>query len=139
MSTDPVTLARLASVSSGRVVGDAGTSIHDVTHDSRAAGPGDLFVAMRGARTDGHDYVATCRASAACVERLLDVPIPQLIVSDTRAAISTVAAEVHGHPSHRMPVVGITGTNGKTTVAQSLVSRHSLSVKSTVAGARLQP
>ena len=122
MSAEPITLARLAAVSSGRIVGDASTAVRDVTHDSRAAGPGDLFVAMRGARRDGHDFVASCGATAACVEQPVDAGIPQLVVPDTRAAISVIAAEVHGHPSAEMPVVGITGTNGKTTVAHMLAS-----------------
>jgi UDP-N-acetylmuramoyl-L-alanyl-D-glutamate--2,6-diaminopimelate ligase len=122
MSADPVTLARLATVCSGRVLGDPATRIRDVTHDSRWAGPHDLFVAMRGARFDGHDFVATTEAGAACVEQPVGASIPQLIVADTRAAISALAAEVHGHPSRDIPVVGITGTNGKTTVAHMLAS-----------------
>ena len=122
MSADPVTLARLAAVSSGRVLGDPATEVQDVTHDSRHAGPGDLFVAMRGAHRDGHEFVPTCAAGAACVERPVDAGIPQLVVGDTRAAISVLAAEVHGHPSADVPVVGITGTNGKTTVAHMLAA-----------------
>lgn len=122
MSVDPATLASLAVACSGYVIGDPATEVWDVTHDSRAAGPGVLFVAIRGARQDGHDFVPTCGAAAACVERALDTAIPQLVVPDTRSAISVVAAEVHGHPSRAIPVVGITGTNGKTTVTHMLAA-----------------
>lgn len=122
MSAEPVMLERLAAVSAGSVIGDAATMVGDVTHDSRRAGPGDLFVAIRGARFDGHDFVASSRAAAVCVDRPVDAPVPQLIVTDTRAALAPLAAEVHGHPSQQLPVVGITGTNGKTTVTHMLAS-----------------
>lgn len=122
MPVEPVTLAELATVGSGRVVGDASTLVSDVTHDSRAAGPSDLFVAIRGARRDGHDFVASTSAGAACVEAVVDAPIPQLVVEDTRAAISALSARVHGDPSTAVPVIGITGTNGKTTVAHMLAA-----------------
>jgi UDP-N-acetylmuramoyl-L-alanyl-D-glutamate--2,6-diaminopimelate ligase len=117
MPHEPVTLARLARIGAGRVIGDASTAIRDVTHDSRTAGPGDLFVAIRGALRDGHAFVATSSAAAACVEAEMAAAIPLLVVPDTRAALPLLAAEVHGHPSRLLRVVGITGTNGKTTVA----------------------
>jgi UDP-N-acetylmuramoyl-L-alanyl-D-glutamate--2,6-diaminopimelate ligase len=122
MPDEPVTLERLAAAESGTVIGDATTVISDVTHDSRAAGPGDLFVAIRGAHHDGHQYVASTAAGAACVEARLEATIPLLLVEDTRAALPRLAAEVHGHPSRQLRVVGITGTNGKTTVAHMLAS-----------------
>lgn len=122
MGVEPVTLAELAAIGPGRVVGDAATLVSDVTHDSRQAGPKDLFVAMRGAVRDGHDFVASTAAAAACVETLVDASIPQLVVPDTRAAISILAARVHGDPSTAIPVIGITGTNGKTTVAHMLAA-----------------
>jgi UDP-N-acetylmuramoyl-L-alanyl-D-glutamate--2,6-diaminopimelate ligase len=122
MPTEPVTLARLAQVGSGDIVGDPATAIFDVTHDSRVAGPGHLFVAIRGAHRDGHQYVAASRAAAACVETAMTAPVPLLVVADTRAALGILAAEVHGHPSRELPVVGITGTNGKTTVAHMLAA-----------------
>ncbi|MDH3606897.1 MAG: UDP-N-acetylmuramoyl-L-alanyl-D-glutamate--2,6-diaminopimelate ligase [Acidimicrobiia bacterium] len=117
MSNSPVTLDQLAAVGAGRVVGDGSVRIVDVTHDSRAAGPDDLFVAVRGEKVDGHDFVDTATAAAVCVEESVSTTIPQLVVADTRAALPLLAAEVHGHPSRHMQVVGITGTNGKTTVA----------------------
>jgi len=98
------------------------TRIADVTHDSRAAGPSDLFVAIRGANRDGHEFVASTPAAAACVDTVVAADLPQLVVPDTRAALPTLAATVHNHPSRHLEVVGITGTNGKTTVAHLLAS-----------------
>jgi len=122
MSAEPITLARLAEVGEGVVIGDAGVAIRDVTHDSRVAGPGDLFVAIRGAHRDGHEFVASSAAAAVCVETPSGGSIPQLVVADTRSALPVLAAEVHGHPSRHLEVVGITGTNGKTTVAHMLAA-----------------
>jgi len=122
MPAEPITLERLATVAGGKVVGNAAIRIGDVTHDSRAAGPSDLFVAIRGANRDGHEFVMTTAAGAACVDTVVTADLPQLVVPDTRAALSTLAAAVHGHPSRLLKVVGITGTNGKTTVAHLLAS-----------------
>ena len=92
----------------------------DATHDSRQAGPGFLFCAIVGQVADGHDHApqaAERGASALLVERWLDLEVPQVRVPDSRAATGPAAAEIHDHPSHDMAVVGITGTNGKTTTA----------------------
>ena len=117
-----MTLGRLATVTSGQLVGPDHVEIRDVTHNSKLAGRGDLFVAIRGANRDGHDFISGVKASAACVEALADVALPQIVVADTRKALSLLAAEVHGHPSHHLDVVGVTGTNGKTTVTHMLAS-----------------
>jgi UDP-N-acetylmuramoyl-L-alanyl-D-glutamate--2,6-diaminopimelate ligase len=122
MLAEPVTLAQLAEAVPGEIIGSPATAISDVTHDSRAAGPGDLFVAIRGANRDGHDFVASSAAAAAAVEVPTAASIPLLVVADTRAALGMLAAEVHRHPSRELSVVGITGTNGKTTVAHMLAS-----------------
>ncbi len=122
MPNEPVNLERLAAVANGTVIGDAATVVVDVTHDSRAAGPADLFVAVRGAHRDGHEYVASTMAAAACVDAPVEASIPLLVVPDTRAALPWLAAEVHGHPSRKLRVVGVTGTNGKTTVSHMLAS-----------------
>jgi UDP-N-acetylmuramoyl-L-alanyl-D-glutamate--2,6-diaminopimelate ligase len=122
MSAELVTLDRLAALAGGEVIGDGTTPIADVTHDSRSAGPADLFVAIRGANADGHDFVGSTRAGAVCVEAIPAADVPLLVVPDTRAALPILAATVHGEPSRRLQVVGITGTNGKTTVAHLLAS-----------------
>ncbi|MDJ0960197.1 MAG: UDP-N-acetylmuramoyl-L-alanyl-D-glutamate--2,6-diaminopimelate ligase [Acidimicrobiia bacterium] len=99
--------------------------VDDVHHDSRTAGPGSLFVAIPGAVVDGHDYAETAVAAGAValvVERPLELDVPQLVVENARRALPVVAAEVHGHPSAELTVIGVTGTNGKTTVTYMLES-----------------
>jgi UDP-N-acetylmuramoyl-L-alanyl-D-glutamate--2,6-diaminopimelate ligase len=95
-------------------------AITDATHDSRQVAAGTLFCAIPGARVDGHDHAPAAIAQGAAallVERWLDLPVPQLKVPSVRAAVGPAAAVVHGHPSRELTVVGITGTNGKTTTA----------------------
>jgi len=99
--------------------------VDDVHHDSRDAGPGSLFVAIPGSNVDGHDYAARAVAAGAValvVERPLELDVPQLVVDSARRALPVVAAEVHGNPSEALTVVGVTGTNGKTTVTYMLES-----------------
>ena len=95
--------------------------VRDVTSDSRAARPGSLFVAVPGARADGHDFVheaVSAGASAVLVEREVpDVPVPQVVVPSTRPALADAAAWLYGDPSRELGVVGITGTDGKTTTS----------------------
>lgn len=108
----------------GRAIGPRGLAevlVRGVTDDSRAVHEGSLFVAVPGAHVDGHDYVEAASragASAAIVERgLPDVALPQLIVERAQVALATSAAWWYGDPSHELAVVGITGTDGKTTTA----------------------
>jgi UDP-N-acetylmuramoyl-L-alanyl-D-glutamate--2,6-diaminopimelate ligase len=83
--------------------------------------PGDLFVALAGEQADGHDYLeaaAAAGAAAAVVERPAPgLGLPQLQVADTRLALAALAARWYGHPSRDLTLVGVTGTNGKTTVS----------------------
>ena len=107
------------------VRGPRGVRVRGVSHDSRRVGVGDLFVAMRGKRFDGHDHVAEAvsRGAAAVVcERPVEQPVPQIVVPDGRRALAAVAAEVYGHPSRGLRMVGVTGTNGKTTVVHMIES-----------------
>lgn len=125
MSPEPVTLAELAKLVGGRVHGDPAIPVSDVTHDSRTAGPGSLFVAVRGFTVDGHQFVPTARAAGAaavCVEAGPADAGPALVVADTRAALGPLAARVHGYPSRHLRLVGVTGTNGKTTVTHLVES-----------------
>ncbi|WP_419949318.1 UDP-N-acetylmuramoyl-L-alanyl-D-glutamate--2,6-diaminopimelate ligase [Candidatus Palauibacter sp.] len=88
--------------------------------DSRRVEAGDLFCAIPGLRVDGHAFVgAAARAGAtgAVVERIVDVDIPQLLVRDARAAVSHLAALFSGDPGASLRLIGITGTNGKSTTA----------------------
>ena len=92
-----------------------------VTHDSRAVRSGSLFVAVPGLHVDGHDFVEAAAlrgAVVALVERpVQNVDLPQLLVSATPAALAGAAAWWYGDPSHDLDVIGITGTDGKTTTS----------------------
>jgi UDP-N-acetylmuramoyl-L-alanyl-D-glutamate--2,6-diaminopimelate ligase len=121
--------ARLASLTSEvdvlEVAGSAGdTAVTAVTQDSESVISGALYCCIRGSRVDGHDLAPGVVASGAgslLVERLLAVDVPQVRVADTRQAVAPVAAAFFDHPSRQLSVVGVTGTNGKTTTA-ALVS-----------------
>jgi UDP-N-acetylmuramoyl-L-alanyl-D-glutamate--2,6-diaminopimelate ligase len=120
-SIDVTTL--LASLADARVVGAPHGTIEAIEYDSRRAGPGALFVALRGQATDGHRFVGAALAAGACaavVERDFDASLvppqsPLVFVSDTRSALSELAASFYGRPSQALRVAGVTGTNGKTT------------------------
>lgn len=119
------TLGTLANVAGGVVSGSPETVVTDVTNDSRRVEAGSLYVAVRGEHVDGHEFVAQAveaGASAVCVSHPVAVDAPQLLVKDTRGVQGLLAAEVHDHPSHSLEVVGVTGTNGKTTVTHYVES-----------------
>lgn len=100
----------------------------DVTDDSRRVVPGGLFVAVRGRTLDGHDFLAAAAAAgatAAIVEEAERSPLPSVTVRDGRRAAGIAAAAAFGHPARALQVVGVTGTNGKTTTVGVL--RHLLS------------
>ncbi len=108
----------------GQAIGPAAlgdVAVTGVAYDSRDVRPGSLFVAVPGAHVDGHDYLAAAArsgASVALVERpVAEVELPQLVVIRTQHALATAAAWWYGDPSHRLGVVGITGTDGKTTTS----------------------
>lgn len=96
----------------------------DVTHDSREAGPGVLFAARPGAHVDGHDFVPAAVAAgspAVMVERVLAAPgVPQIVVGSVADSLGHAADRVHGRPTADIAVLGVTGTNGKTTTAYLL-------------------
>jgi UDP-N-acetylmuramoyl-L-alanyl-D-glutamate--2,6-diaminopimelate ligase len=107
-----------ASVPGSRVVGDPATPINGVAYDSRRVVPGDLFAALPGADADGHAFAADAArrgATALLVERPVALSLAQIRVVDARAALAAVAATFYGHPSREIGVVGVTGTDGKTT------------------------
>jgi UDP-N-acetylmuramoyl-L-alanyl-D-glutamate--2,6-diaminopimelate ligase len=99
---------------------DRGGRVTNVTHDSRQAGEGTLFVAIKGATVDGHRFIAdVLRREAAGIISESEAPAGTdavwLTVPNARVALAQAAAIVNGEPSHRLDLVGITGTNGKTT------------------------
>ncbi|MBV8198460.1 MAG: UDP-N-acetylmuramoyl-L-alanyl-D-glutamate--2,6-diaminopimelate ligase [Candidatus Eremiobacteraeota bacterium] len=108
---------------------DPNQPITAIQTDSNAVRPGALFVALRGLHTDGHRYVAQALArgaSAVVVEANARVTLPAgapvVSVSDTRRALSALAATFYGNPSGALDVIGITGTNGKTTVSRMVAA-----------------
>jgi len=97
--------------------------IHDVTHDSRQVRSGSMFCCISGEQLDGHDFAQNAidaGASALLVDHELPVGIPQVVVRDVRMAMGLLAAALRNFPSTRLHVVGVTGTNGKTTTAHLL-------------------
>ena len=122
-----VTIAEIARTLEARVTGDDSLVVTDVTHNSRQAGPGSLFAAVRGALQDAHKFVPQVLDQGATgVISELDPP-PEfrhvwLKVANIRRAMALAAAEVHHHPSRELQLVGITGTNGKTTTAYLVAS-----------------
>ena len=109
----------------GATAGALEVQITGVTHDSRRVTRGTVFVALRGLKADGVAFAPQAIASGAAAvvaERPSDrsTPVPWIVVPDARAALAWLAAEFHGHPSRQMRVVGVTGTNGKTTTSYLL-------------------
>jgi UDP-N-acetylmuramoyl-L-alanyl-D-glutamate--2,6-diaminopimelate ligase len=96
------------------------TEIREIVYRADRATAGSLFACLRGLRADGHDFARQAvdlGASALLVERSLPIDVPQVQVPDTRLAMALMAAELAGRPSDAVAVVGVTGTNGKTTSA----------------------
>lgn len=117
------------------------------THDSRAVEPGWLFCCVPGANVDGHDFAdgAMDRGAAALlVERHVSDRVPEIRVADVRAAMGHAAAVIQGHPSEDLTVVGVTGTNGKSSIVQLAAdvwtaAGHRPDVYGTLTGARTTP
>jgi UDP-N-acetylmuramoyl-L-alanyl-D-glutamate--2,6-diaminopimelate ligase len=113
-------------------IGDRNVEINDIQSDSRRVGKGSLFVAVKGTKTDGHDYIENViQQGAACVvcEQLPDSvkevlptinPPVFILVTDSAAALGLLASCWYGFPSDKLRLVGVTGTNGKTTIATLL-------------------
>jgi UDP-N-acetylmuramoyl-L-alanyl-D-glutamate--2,6-diaminopimelate ligase len=124
------------------------TQITGLAYDSRDVQAGTLFFCVTGYERDGHDFAAAAIAAGAAalvVERPLGLDVPEILVESSRAAVGPLAAHFYGHPTQELRVVGVTGTNGKTTTAHLT---HALleaggercgllgTVESVVAGAR---
>ena len=121
-----LTLAEIAAAIGGRVVGDASASVSGTVHtDSRLVEPGDLFFALRGETDDGHRFAPSAvdrGAALLVVERELDLPVPQVVVSDGLQALSALAASVvqRVREGGDLRVLAVTGSNGKTTTKNML-------------------
>lgn len=109
---------------------DLDIDIREVRYDSRAVQPGDLFVAVRGFATDGHAYIgmALKKGAVAVVCEQTGKGIPAVIVPDARAALADIAGNRFDHPSRKLTMVGVTGTNGKTTTTTLI--KHILEAES---------
>ncbi|MFT4041443.1 MAG: UDP-N-acetylmuramoyl-L-alanyl-D-glutamate--2,6-diaminopimelate ligase [Thermomicrobiales bacterium] len=113
-------VADLALAAGAPFTGDGATPVSDVVYDSRLVTPGALFTALRGADLDGHDYIAGAverGAAALLVEEPVAFDLPQIIAPNSRQALAGLAAAFFGHPSRELGVIGVTGTDGKTTTS----------------------
>ena len=115
----------IAALAPTDVVGGAAVEIRELAYDAREVPRGALFFCIPGANADGHEFAPAAVAAGAAalvVERPLELEVPQLVVPSVRAAMPRAAVEFFGDPTARLPVVAITGTNGKTTTAYLLWS-----------------
>ena len=121
MTTRASTVCALAAAIPGaRLHGSGDITVSGVVYDSRLVQPGDLFAALRGADFDGHEFVRGAEqrgAVALLVESLVPTELPQIVVANSRRALAALTAEHYKHPSQQLGVIGITGTDGKTTTA----------------------
>ena len=128
--TRPLADIRDALHRAGLLTGESGVpprAVVAITDDSRSVSAGALFVAVRGAERDGHAFLAVAAergAVAAIVDDASRTSLPVLVVSDTRRAAAVAAAVFYGEPAAKLRLVGVTGTNGKTTTVGML--RHLL-------------
>jgi UDP-N-acetylmuramoyl-L-alanyl-D-glutamate--2,6-diaminopimelate ligase len=111
----------VAGLPGARVVGDAAVEVAGLEYDSRKVDPGALFFCVVGEKVDGHEFGVRAvedGAAALVVEReLTELAVPQVVVESSRAAMAPLAARFWGDPTARLRVIGVTGTNGKTTTA----------------------
>jgi UDP-N-acetylmuramoyl-L-alanyl-D-glutamate--2,6-diaminopimelate ligase len=134
-NSKPVTLGEVSRAVGGKLSGDRSAIVTDVTHDSRQAGKGNLFAAIRGELFDAHKFLPQVIEQGAVgilseLEPLFDSQsatglapeVAWIQVPDVRRAMALASAEVHHHPSRELQLVGITGTNGKTTTAYLVAS-----------------
>ncbi len=122
-----VTLGHVAEVIAGELTGDENVEVLDVTHDSRQARAGSLFAAVRGGQLDAHRFIdQVMKQGALGVISELEAPAnfggAWIQVEEIRRAMALAAAEVNNHPSRELQLVGITGTNGKTTTTYLVAS-----------------
>jgi UDP-N-acetylmuramoyl-L-alanyl-D-glutamate--2,6-diaminopimelate ligase len=128
-----VTVVKLQSAMFGRMVLTQDVSVNAIRYDSRQVTPGDLFVALRGTAVDGHKFIMSAMNAGASVvvvdddhaipdTMFMHLNILKILVPDTRIALARMSANFYGHPASRMTMVGVTGTNGKTTTTHLVKS-----------------
>lgn len=125
MTRNPLTLTQLLTALRGQVAileqrGEMTRPVQGITDDSRAVTAGSLFVAVKGERVDGHDFIEQAiKAGAGAIVAQAPVasgPVPLVLVADSRKALGLLGSRFHGDPSARLKMIGVTGTNGKTTI-----------------------
>lgn len=122
----PVLQEILVNLKPQKMVGDLETEVNSLAIDSRSVTAGTAFIAVRGSVADGHDYIEKAIASGASVivcetmPAVLNENVAYVQVKDSHAAAGQIATAFYGFPSEKMKVVGVTGTNGKTTTATLL-------------------
>ena len=101
-----------------RVIGNILVEVTGLCHTDDEVVLGDLFFCISGEKNDGHEfaYEAVSRGASALVcEREIDLPVPQVVVKDVRLAMGVIASQFYGNPKDKLKIIGVTGTNGKTT------------------------
>ncbi len=117
----------LSEMSVLAMTADPDTEIRGVRYDSRAVEPGDLFVAVQGLQSDGHKFIPMAMekgAAAVLCQRRPEGDVPYVLTDDSRLGLALVSCAWFGHPSEKMTMVGVTGTNGKTT--STVLIKHML-------------
>ncbi|MCL2827810.1 MAG: UDP-N-acetylmuramoyl-L-alanyl-D-glutamate--2,6-diaminopimelate ligase [Oscillospiraceae bacterium] len=115
----------LMDITPTAMTADPDMEIADICYDSRAVGLGDLFVAIAGLETDGHQYIPAAVTQGAVAVVCQQIPaeeIPYILVEDSRTALALISARYFGQPAKEMKLIGVTGTNGKTTTTLLLKS-----------------
>ena len=109
----------IKNVKTEDIINNKETEITGISYNSKTVKNGDIFVCLKGENTDGHDYAKMAvqnGASAIFCEKQLELDVPQIIVESTRHQIADLAAAFYDYPSKKINLIGVTGTNGKTTV-----------------------
>ena len=121
MAPPQVQLSTLAEAAGDLLVSTEGDiEVRGLAYDSRQVAAGDLFFCVPGAKDDGHAFAAAAveaGATALCVERRVELDVPQVLVTDARRAMARMSARFFGDPATELLMLGVTGTNGKTTTA----------------------
>lgn len=116
----------LKGIKTLQIIGSTDTDVTDIHIDSRSIRPGHMFVAMRGTQVDGHAYIEKAIAQGAVAVVCEDLPeaqrddITYIQVAHTDEAVGILATTFYGEPSRKVKLIGVTGTNGKTTIATLL-------------------